>query len=66
LGGKAPIQYDNGHTGWNQNETALNVRNVNAATFGKKWQIQLGGSIKAAPLYVSGVTIGGEPRQEET
>jgi outer membrane protein assembly factor BamB len=56
------VQYDNAHTGWNQDETTLAPENVNPATFGKKWQVPLDGSIKAAPLYVSGVVINGQAR----
>src|SRR5712692_9041910 len=53
-------QYSNKRTVWNHNETILNTVNVNPKTFGKKWTAQLDGQVYGAPLFVSGVVIGGE------
>ena len=36
-------RFENGRTGWNPNETLLNVRNVNADSFGKLWSRQVDG-----------------------
>lgn len=56
------VQYDNAHTGWNQDEVVLNIDNVNPKSFGRKWSVPLEGHINLAPLYVREVIIGGEPR----
>lgn len=56
-------QYDNARTGWNRDETTLTVDNVNPDMFGKKWTAPLDGQIYGAPLYVSGVVIGGQSRK---
>lgn len=57
------LQYSNTRMGWNKNESALNINNVNRAGFGKRWTAALEGEIFAAPLYVNGVIIGGQPRK---
>ena len=49
--------YDQGNTGWNPLETALNTTNVNQNTFGKLWQRKVRGQVYAQPLYVANVDI---------
>ena len=44
-------------TGRNLAETKLTPSNVNAATFGKIFQVSLDGVVDAQPLYVAGVAI---------
>lgn len=56
------VQYDNARTGWNPYEVTLTPETVRPETFGKLWTATLSGQIYAAPLYVSGVVIDGEPR----
>jgi outer membrane protein assembly factor BamB len=53
------VRYNNGRTGWNPAETVLTVETVNPKTFGQQWATKLDGQIYGAPLYVSGVVIGG-------
>ncbi|MBI1747952.1 MAG: PQQ-binding-like beta-propeller repeat protein [Acidobacteria bacterium] len=56
------VQHNNARTGWNPNETLLNIDNVNPGSFGQKWTVTLDGQVYGAPLYVSDVMIAGQPR----
>src|SRR5580698_7111170 len=47
--------YDNNRTGWQQNETTLNITNV-ATNFGKIFQYNVGGAVYAQPLALGGVS----------
>jgi hypothetical protein len=53
-------QYDNARTGADLNETRLTPQNVNAASFGKLFTLQVDGDIYAQPLYLAGVEIPGK------
>jgi hypothetical protein len=53
-------RYNDSRTGANISETALNVSNVNSATFGAVFSLAVSGSVYAQPLYVPGVTIPGK------
>ncbi len=46
-------------TGWNQQETALTVANVNMNTFGRAYSVPVDDQQYAQPLVVSGLAIGG-------
>ena len=50
---------DNGRTGQNLQETALNTSTVNVTNFGQLFSLPVSGNIFAQPLYVPGLTIGG-------
>ena len=50
---------DVGRTGWNSQETTLNVNNVNASSFGKLFSRSVDGYVYAQPLYVSNVSLNG-------
>src|SRR5437868_15099450 len=54
--------YDNLRTGTNLSETTLGVSNVTVDQFGKLYTYPVDGAVYAQPLYVSGVVIGGIPR----
>jgi len=51
---------DSARTGQNLGETQLAVGNVNAANFGKLFQINVDGKVDAQPLIVSKLTIPGK------
>ncbi len=51
---------DTSRTGQNLQETILNTSTVNLANFGKLFSLPVSGNIFAQPLYVPGLTIGGE------
>jgi hypothetical protein len=53
-------RYDPFPTGANTHETALNSRNVNAATFRKLYSYYVDGAVYAQPLYVPAVRIPGQ------
>ena len=55
-------RYDAARTGANLTETTLTVANVNPSQFGKLYSYPVDGSVYAQPLYVSGVSINGTPR----
>jgi len=44
---------DNARTGWNPNEFTLTPSNVNASSFGLKFNLRVDGKVDAQPLYVS-------------
>jgi outer membrane protein assembly factor BamB len=50
---------DNLRTGRNPNETALTLKNVNSATFGKLFLLSSDGLVDAEPLYVPNLTVNG-------
>lgn len=52
--------YDVGRTGLNSNETTLTLGNVKSSSFGLLRTFAVDGSVDAQPLYLSGVTIGGQ------
>src|SRR5262245_26434514 len=47
--------YDNARTGWNRNETSLNLSNVTPSTFHKVGELRVDDKIEASPLYVASV-----------
>ena len=51
---------DNARTGLNPNESVLRPSNVNAAMFGKRFSQPVDGYVYAQPLFVPGLTIGGQ------
>jgi hypothetical protein len=51
---------DNARDGWNASETTLTPQNVNSTTFGKLRELAVDGKVDAQPLYVSGLSIGGQ------
>jgi hypothetical protein len=51
---------DNSRTGQNVFETVLTPANVNMATFGKKFSQTVDSYVYAQPLFVPGLTIGGQ------
>ncbi len=53
---------DNGRTGQNLNETALNNSNVNVSDFGKLFFRTVDQNVYAQPLYVPNLLIGGRTR----
>lgn len=55
-------RYDPQRTGANLRETKLTTANVNVDRFGKLYSYPVDGAVYAQPLYVSGVTIKGVPR----
>ncbi len=61
----APVlthHYDNARTGANLTESVLTTTNVNRNTFGKRYTLPLNGNMFAQPLYVPGLTVGGQTR----
>jgi len=52
--------YDVGRTGLNADETTLTLGNVKSSSFGLLRTFPVDGSVDAQPLYLSGVTIGGQ------
>jgi hypothetical protein len=52
--------YDVGRTGLNPNETALTTANVTSAQFGLLRTLSVDEKVDAQPLYLSGLTIGGQ------
>jgi hypothetical protein len=53
---------DLNRTGWNNAETILNQSNVTPTTFGILYQYNVDDQIYAQPLVVSGVMVGGVPK----
>lgn len=51
---------DNSRTGQNLQETTLTTSNVNVSNFGKLFTRSVDGQAYAQPLYVSGLSIGGQ------
>ena len=51
---------DNARSGWDSTETTLNPIDVNAASFGKLFNMPVDARVEAQPLYVAGVTIPGQ------
>jgi outer membrane protein assembly factor BamB len=54
--------YNNARDGLNASETTLTPSNVNSTNFGKLSLYATDGKVDAAPLYLSGMTIGGKSR----
>ena len=54
--------YDLGRTGWNRDEPTLSPSTVTPTTFPKLGEIRVDGKIEASPLYISGVSTPGGPR----
>jgi len=54
--------YDNARDGLNASETILTPSTVKSTNFGKNSLYGTDGKVDAAPLYLSGVTIGGKSR----
>ncbi|HSZ15713.1 MAG TPA: hypothetical protein VK764_01345 [Terracidiphilus sp.] len=52
--------FDVGRTGLNPSEAALTTSNVTSATFGLLRTLPVDGKVDAQPLYLSGLTIGGQ------
>jgi hypothetical protein len=52
--------FDVGRTGLNPSETALTTSNVASATFGLLRTLPVDGKVDAQPLFLSGLTIGGQ------
>ena len=52
--------YDSSSTGQDLTETALTPGNVNVTTFGKLFASNTDGQIFSQPLYMNGLTIGGQ------
>jgi hypothetical protein len=50
---------NNMRTGWNSNETALTLKNVNSSSFGKLFVIATDGLVDAEPLYAPSINITG-------
>jgi hypothetical protein len=59
LKGVLTYHNDNLRTGRNSSETLLTLKNVNANTFGKLFEISADGLVDAQPLYVPSVNIPG-------
>ncbi|MBI3545102.1 MAG: Ig-like domain-containing protein [Gammaproteobacteria bacterium] len=53
---------DNMRSGQNLQEKILTPANVNATTFGKLFSLPVDGAVYAQPLYVAGVSLGGQVR----
>ena len=51
---------DYNRTGWNRNETALNIQNISPTSFGKQFEYPVSGQVYAQPLYVAGLNIPGK------
>jgi hypothetical protein len=56
------FHYDVARTGWNPNERILTPRLLEAGRFGRLWHTLLDGQVYAAPLVVSGKSLGGSSR----
>ncbi|MGB8536422.1 MAG: hypothetical protein WCD57_08415 [Acidobacteriaceae bacterium] len=52
---------DNARDGWNASETVLTTQNVNVNNFGKLRELPVDGNVDAQPLYVSGLSLAGQP-----
>jgi PQQ-like domain len=48
---------DNARTGWNPNEFTLTPSNVNASSFGLKFNLRVDGKVDAQPLYASNAPV---------
>ena len=55
-------RYDSARTGANLHETRLTPDNVDVGQFGRLYAHPVDGAVYAQPLYVSGVTMSGSPR----
>ncbi len=51
---------DNARDGWNAAESVLTPQNVNFNTFGKLRELPVDGKVDGQPLYVSGLSVGGQ------
>ena len=54
--------YDNTRAGQNLTETTLTSANVKSTTFGKKGEFMVDGKVDAQPLYLSQLTVAGQPK----
>jgi hypothetical protein len=52
---------DNARDGWNSSETVLTPQNVNVNNFGKLRDLPVDGKVDGQPLYVSGLSVAGQP-----
>ena len=52
---------DNARDGWNASETVLTPQNVNVNNFGKLRELPVDGKVDGQPLYVSSLSVGGQP-----
>ena len=62
LAGVFTYHNDNARTGQNIQEYALTTSTVNASTFGALFTCTVDGYLYAAPLYVPGLSVGGQTR----
>ncbi len=52
---------DNARDGWNASETVLTPQNINVNNFGKLRELPVDGKVDGQPLYVSSLSVGGQP-----
>jgi hypothetical protein len=52
---------DNARDGWNASETVLTPQSVNVNNFGKLRELPVDGKVDGQPLYVSSLSVAGQP-----
>jgi hypothetical protein len=52
---------DNARDGWNASETVLTPQSVNVNNFGKLRELPVDGKVDGQPLYVSNLSVAGQP-----